>query len=232
MLQWLQQSLDSLPTSEDQRHVWAHRWDYATALVHSLMHAQLLEPYIFYRWIVTQLDVVHGAPRACVAQLAMIHMEDILTHAALGTALVTALVRVAESSFPWLRQQSHAMLSHCVRLQPHALAHARSFLNDSRVLSQYLAQERVCKKAELLPTALFPLLPHYEAWDVAAVRALDSQTSVSSTFIAFFLPREATTEAFVKRRLHILYEWSCVHKHCDSHSGMHRAFIALSLIHI
>lgn len=232
VLQWLQQSLDSLPTSEDQRHVWAHRWDYATALVHSLMHAQLLEPYIFYRWIVTQLDVVHGAPRACVAQLAMIHMEDILTHAALGTALVTALVRVAESSFPWLRQQSHAMLSHCVRLQPHALAHARSFLNDSRVLSQYLAQERVCKKAELLPTALFPLLPHYEAWDVAAVRALDSQTSVSSTFIAFFLPREATTEAFVKRRLHILYEWSCVHKHCDSHSGMHRAFIATALVRL
>lgn len=231
VLQWLRHALDQPRSSPD---VWADRWTYATSLVHALLDAHLLEPHVLYRWLTQQLSLVRGAPRACILQLTAQHIRAILSHAALRTPLVCALVSAATEP-SWVGTQASDLLGFCARTTPAAFVHARAFMDDTRRLFPLLGeeQERVSTQAELLHTALFPLLPHAKTWDVAGVHLLDAPAAITALFMDFFLTRESTTHAgFVQRRLMILYEWACTHKRWGIHNGVHRVYIASALVRL
>lgn len=229
VVEWLKHLLHA----PSHAQAWCERWTYATTLVQALLRESLLDPFAWHFWLVQQLDCVRGARRACIAQLVAMHLPAMLAHPTLVTRMVASLARLACET-TWLGAQAQNLLCYCGKQCPATLVHARPLLDDPQALFQHVPQmdETFSMQAELLHTALFPLLPHDASWDAAAVRILDTQLGVTTMFLDYFLPREASTTAFAVRRLKILYEWACTPKRCGIHGGVHRAYTVTALVRL
>ncbi|WFD18643.1 RNA polymerase II mediator complex subunit [Malassezia caprae] len=218
VLHWLSQLVASLrePTT------WAAQWGYATALVDRMVQESLIEPYMLYRWIVTQLAQTHAGVRACFLQWAVLHSPAILGHAALGTALLAALGELAAEA-SWLGQQAGLHFAACVQAAP-----LLSTALPPSVLAAQGAPERLQRQAQLLQVALSPLLSgSCDTGDAVAVSLLDRAASTTTLFADYFLPRHASA-AVAQHRLFLLFYWACT----EARQGHHRIFVAAALVQL
>ena len=218
VLHWMTQLVASLrePTA------WASQWSYGTALVDRMVQESLIEPYMLYRWIITQLGKAHDGVRACLLQWAVLHTPAILGHAALGTALLSALGDLAAEP-SWLGQQADIHFAACVKEAP--------LLCTALPLSMLAARgvpERLQTQAQLLHGSLAPLLsPGVDIVDAVAISLLDRGTSTTTLFADYFLARHASA-AVAQHRLFLLYHWACT----EARMGHHRIFVAAALVQL
>lgn len=218
VLHWMGQLIASLrePTT------WAAQWSYATALVDRMVHESLIEPYLLYRWIITQLPQTHAGVRACLLQWTVLHTPAILGHAALGTALLTALGDLAAEA-SWLGQQASLHFAACMHAAPWLCTAL-----PSSVLTAQGAPERLQTQAQLLQVALLPLLsPSPDVGDAVAVSLLDRGASTTSLFADYFLSRYASA-AVAQHRLFLLFHWACT----EARMGHHRIYVAAALVQL
>lgn len=218
VLQWMSELMASLcePTA------WAAHWSYATALLDRMVHEALMEPYLLYRWMITQLTQVHGGVRACLLQWVVLHTPAILRHAALGTALLRALGDLADEA-SWLGQQARLHFLDCTQAAP-LLCTALPL----SMLSALNVPERLQNQAKLLQAALAPFLePTTENEDAVALSLLDHGSQITSLFAEYFLPRHASAP-MAQHRLCLLLYWACT----EDRQGHHRIFVASSLVQL